>query len=80
MSNKVNKNAVRAGAVIAATTAMLLMSSPAFALTRDDGDDPGPGLSVAETLGLYVAAPIILFLVIAGLVMAGDRKSRKQTD
>ncbi|MFC9225549.1 hypothetical protein [Streptomyces hygroscopicus] len=80
MSNKVNKNAVRAGAVIAATTAMLLMSSPAFALTRDDGDDPGPGLSVAETLGLYVAAPIILFLVIAGLVMAGDRKSRKQAD
>ncbi|OPF78028.1 hypothetical protein VT50_0219435 [Streptomyces antioxidans] len=80
MSNKVKKNAVRAGAVIAATTAMLLMSSPAFALTRDDGDDPGPGLSVAETLGLYVAAPIILFLVIAGLVMAGDRKPRKQTD
>ncbi|AGP57822.1 hypothetical protein [Streptomyces rapamycinicus] len=80
MSNKVKKNAVRAGAVIAATTAMLLMSSPAFALTRDDGDDPGPGLSVAETLGLYVAAPIILFLVIAGLVMAGDRKSRRQTD
>lgn len=80
MSNKVKKNAVRAGAVIAATTAMLLMSSPAFALTRDDGDDPGPGLSVAETLGLYVAAPIILFLVIAGLVMAGDRKSRKQSD
>ncbi|TMU94635.1 hypothetical protein [Streptomyces sp. DASNCL29] len=80
MSHKVKKNAVRAGAVIAATTAMLLMSSPAFALTRDDGDDPGPGLSVAETLGLYVAAPIILFLVIAGLVMAGDRKSRKQTD
>ncbi|MEU8875772.1 hypothetical protein AB0D24_32400 [Streptomyces javensis] len=80
MSNKVKENAVRAGAVIAATTAMLLMSSPAFALTRDDGDDPGPGLSVAETLGLYVAAPIILFLVIAGLVMAGDRKSRKQTD
>ncbi|MET7761617.1 hypothetical protein [Streptomyces sp. NPDC005336] len=80
MSNKVKKNAVRAGAVIAATTVMLLMSSPAFALTRDDGDDPGPGLSVAETLGLYVAAPIILFLVIAGLVIAGDRKSRKQTD
>ncbi|MET7937694.1 hypothetical protein [Streptomyces sp. NPDC005322] len=80
MSKKVKLNAVRAGAVIAATTAMLLMSSPAFALNRDDGDDPGPGLSVAETLGLYVAAPIVLFLVIAGLVIAGDKKSRKQTD
>lgn len=81
MSYKVKKNAVRAGAVIAATTAMQLMSSPAFALTRDDGDDPGPGLSVAETLGLFVVAPILLFLVIAGLVMLGDKKSGpQQTD
>ncbi|AQA11882.1 hypothetical protein HUF15_01650 [Streptomyces samsunensis] len=80
MSNKVKKNAVRAGAVSAVTTALLLMSSPAFALIRDDGDDPGPGLSVAETLGLYVAAPIVLFLVIAGLVMVGSKKSRNQTD
>ncbi|MFD0417541.1 hypothetical protein [Streptomyces sp. NPDC127108] len=72
------KNALRAGVLTAGTTLMmLLMSSPALALNRDDGDDPGPGLSVMETLGLYVAAPIVLFLVIAGLVMVGD-KSRKQ--
>lgn len=56
---------------------MLLMSSPALALTRDDGDDPGPGLSAMETIGLYVVAPIVLFLVIAGLVMVLD-KSKKQ--
>ena len=73
-----NKNALRAGAVAAGTTLMmLLMTSPALANTRDDGDDPGPGLNVMETLGLYVVAPIVLFLVIAGLVMVGD-KSRKQ--
>ncbi|MBW5425941.1 hypothetical protein GKQ77_31010 [Streptomyces sp. BG9H] len=72
------KNALRAGALASGTTLMmLLMSSPALALNRDDGDDPGPGLSVIDTLGLYVAAPIVLFLVIAGLVMVGD-KSRKQ--
>ncbi|WP_338696539.1 hypothetical protein V2W30_13870 [Streptomyces sp. Q6] len=73
------KNALRAGALASGTTLMmLLMSSPALALTRDDGDDPGTnGLSVIETLGLYVAAPIVLFLVIAGLVVLGD-KSRKQ--
>ncbi|RFU84887.1 hypothetical protein DY218_20290 [Streptomyces triticagri] len=72
------KNALRAGAVAAGTTLMmLLMSSPALALTRDDGDDPGPGLSVVETLGLYVVAPIVLFLVIAGLVMIGDKKPKK---
>ncbi|AOP45828.1 hypothetical protein ACH4Q6_12650 [Streptomyces lydicus] len=78
MSNKVNKNVLRAGTITAGTALMLLMSSPAFALTRDDGDDPGPGLSVIQTLGLYVAAPIVLFLVIAGLVVLSD-KSRKQT-
>ncbi|MCF3184606.1 hypothetical protein IPZ70_32400 [Streptomyces polychromogenes] len=72
------KNALRAGAVSAGTALMmLLMTSPALALTRDDGDDPGPGLSIGETLGLYVALPIVIFLVIAGLVMVGD-KSRKQ--
>jgi len=72
------KNALRAGALAAGTTLMmLLMSSPALALTRDDGDDPGKGLSVAQTLGLYVVIPVVLFLVIAGLVMALD-KSRKQ--
>ncbi|MEV7276108.1 hypothetical protein ACFU3J_01605 [Streptomyces sp. NPDC057411] len=72
------KNALRAGAVAAGTTLMmLLMSSPALALTRDDGDDPAPKLSVAETLGLYVAAPLVLFLVIIGLVAVLD-KSRKK--
>ncbi|MFD4571230.1 hypothetical protein ACFWNK_14175 [Streptomyces sp. NPDC058417] len=68
------KNALRAGALAAGTTLMmLLMSSPALALTRDDGDDPGPGLSVIETLGLFVVAPIVIFAVIAGLVWVLDR-------
>ncbi|GHG00730.1 hypothetical protein ACFFSH_01490 [Streptomyces filamentosus] len=72
------KNALRAGAVAAGTTLMmLLMSSPALALTRDDGDDPAPKLEVVETLGLFVLAPLVLFGVIAGLVMVLD-KSRKK--
>jgi hypothetical protein len=59
---------------------MLLMSSPALALTRDDGDDPGPGLSVVETLGLYVLAPIAIFVAIAGLVWVLDgSKDRDDT-
>lgn len=70
------KNAMRAGTLAAAAALPLLLSSPAFA-ARDDGDDPGPGLSVAETLGIYVGLPILLFLVIAGLVVAGE-KARKQ--
>ncbi|GGS45587.1 MULTISPECIES: hypothetical protein [Streptomyces] len=73
------KNALRAGALAAGTTLMmLLMSSPALALTRDDGDDPGKGLSVIETLGLYVILPVVLFLVIAGLVMVLDRSRAKK--
>ncbi|MCZ0206567.1 hypothetical protein ACIG54_15830 [Streptomyces achromogenes] len=73
-------NALRAGALAAGTTLMmLLMSSPALALTRDDGDDPGPGLSVIQTLGLYVFLPLVLFAVIAGLVMVLD-KSRAKKD
>ncbi|MCX2179886.1 hypothetical protein KV205_04980 [Streptomyces sp. SKN60] len=72
------KNALRAGAVAAGTTLMmLLMSSPALANTRDDGDDPAPKLEVIETIGLYVAAPIALFLVIAGLVMVLDKSKKK---
>ncbi|KKD06562.1 hypothetical protein [Streptomyces sp. WM6386] len=68
------KNALRAGALAAGTTLMmLLMTSPALAVTRDDGDDPGPGLSVMETLGLYVVAPLAIFAVIAGLVMVLDK-------
>ena len=75
------KNALRAGALAAGTTLMmLLMSSPALALTRDDGDDPGPGLSVIQTLGLYVALPLVLFGVIAGLVMVLDKSHAKRDD
>jgi hypothetical protein len=71
------KNALRAGAVAAGTTLMmLLMSSPALAITRDDGDDPGSGLSVIDTIGLFVVAPLALFAIIAGLVMVLD-KSKK---
>ncbi|MER5865321.1 hypothetical protein [Kitasatospora sp. NPDC002040] len=73
------KNALRAGAVSAAATLMMLMTSPAAqAVTRDDGDDPGKGLSTVDTLALFVAAPLVLFAIIAGLVMLpslGKKKS-----
>ncbi|MFE2508915.1 hypothetical protein [Streptomyces naganishii] len=75
------KNALRAGTLAAGTTLMmLLMSSPALALTRDDGDDPGPGLSVIQTLGIFVGIPLALFLIITGLVVALDKSRAKQRD
>jgi hypothetical protein len=68
------KNAMRAGALAAGTTLMmLLMTSPALAVSRDDGDDPGPGLSVVETLGLFVGIPLLLFAIITGLVLVLDK-------
>ncbi|GAA1902930.1 hypothetical protein GCM10009716_11040 [Streptomyces sodiiphilus] len=77
MLNKNPKSAARAGAVTLGTAMLLLMSSPAaHALVRDDGDDPGPGLSIFETLSLFVFAPILLFVVIAGLVVLGEKKAR----
>ncbi len=74
-----HRPALRAGALAAGTTLMtLLMTSPVLALTRDDGDDPGSGLSVAQTLGLYVLIPLAIFLVIAGLVTLGHNRGQKQ--
>lgn len=76
MDKKLNKKVMRAGVLTAVTTVLMLVSSPAFALNRDDGDGPGDGLTVAQTLGLYVAIPLVAFGVIAGLVIVTD-KSRK---
>ncbi|GAA2040314.1 hypothetical protein GCM10009757_01810 [Streptomyces cheonanensis] len=72
-----SRHGLRAGALTAGTLLMLLMTSPlAQAAHREDGDDPGPGLSAIETLGLFVAAPIALFALITGLVILGDRKKQ----
>ncbi|WP_316527161.1 hypothetical protein [Kitasatospora brasiliensis] len=72
------RNALRAGAVCATVTLMMLLSSPAMAFTRDDGDDPGAGLSVGQTLGLYVFLPLVAFAVIAGLAGLPYGKGKKK--
>lgn len=72
-SKKVSKNVLRAGTVTAVSALALAVSSPAFAVVSDDGDDPGPGISLVETLGLFVAAPIGIFLLIAALVTLGGK-------
>lgn len=72
------RNALRAGAVSATVTLMMLLTSPAMAFTRDDGDDPGTGLSVGQTLGLYVFLPLVAFAVIAGLAGLPYGKGKKK--
>ncbi|MFJ2865401.1 hypothetical protein [Kitasatospora sp. NPDC087314] len=72
------RNALRAGAVSATVTLMMLLSSPAMAFTRDDGDDPGSGLSVGQTIGLYVLIPIAAFAIIAALAGLPYGKGKKK--
>jgi hypothetical protein len=63
------KAAVRAGVFGAVLVSSALAASPAFAsLHRDDGDDPGKGISALKVIGTFVGIPVGLFLLIALLV------------
>jgi hypothetical protein len=75
--------AVRTGAVVATAAVPLLAASTAFAdYHHYDGEDSGSGLTVLQTLGLYVGIPLALFLFISFLVVLpgwirGDRNRRE---
>jgi len=75
--------AVRSGAVAALTSAPLLVATSALADNHTyDGEDSGSGLTVLQTLGIYVGIPLALFLIIAFLVclpgwVRGDRNKRE---
>jgi hypothetical protein len=62
--------------VLTATTALLVLpATPAFAAAtvlagRDDGDEPGSGLNVIQTLLIFVGIPLALFVGIALLASA----------
>jgi hypothetical protein len=75
--------AARAGVLAAAGSAPLLAASAALASNHNyDGEDSGPGLTVLQTLGIYVGIPLGLFTLIAFLVVLpgwvrGDRNRRE---
>ncbi len=46
----------------------MLATSPVMALNRDDGDDPGPGISNIKLLGIFVGIPVGLMALIWILV------------
>lgn len=62
------RSCIRAAAVCASVPLMLLVASPAFAYIRDDGDDPGPGLTVLETIVIYAGIPALVTALIFALV------------
>ena len=74
---------VRAGIIAATASVPLLAASSALAANHPyDGEDAGPGLTVLQTLGLYVGIPLGLFLLISFLVVLpgwarGDRNRRE---
>lgn len=45
-------------------------ATAALAANFDDGQDPGPGLSVLQTVLIFVGIPALLFVVITLLVVA----------
>jgi hypothetical protein len=66
------RHAARAAVLAAAVPLLTLTASPAFAVYRDDGDDPGAGIGPFETLLLYVVVPLAVFALLALFVYAGS--------
>jgi hypothetical protein len=69
------RTAIFTAASTAVTALFVLSATPASAAVtvlaaHDDGEDPGPGLSVIQTLGIFVGIPLLICIVIALLVSA----------
>ena len=77
------RRALRAGTAAALTSVPLLAAGAALAATHPyDGEESGPGLTILQTIGIYVCIPLGLFLLISFLVLApgwikGDRNRRE---
>jgi hypothetical protein len=77
--------AVRAGTLAALTSAPMLAATAALADSSNhtyQGEDSGPGLTVIQTLGIFVGIPLAAFLLIAFLVLLpgwvkGDRNRKE---
>ena len=64
------RRALRTATLGALAAVPLLLASPAFALHREAGDDPGQGMSAVATILVYIGIPAAIFCVIALLVLA----------
>jgi hypothetical protein len=64
------RRALRTATLGSLAAVPLLLASPAFALHREAGDDPGPGMSAVATILVYIGIPAAIFCIIALLVLA----------
>jgi hypothetical protein len=73
----------RAGVLAAVTSVPLLSTAAALASNHNyDGENSGPGLTVLQTIGIFVGIPVALFSLITFLVVLpgwvrGDRNRRE---
>jgi hypothetical protein len=66
------------GVLSTSVVATAVLAAPAFAVVPDTAYDAGPGLTVTQTLGIFVGIPLLVMLVIYALVygLTGRRGPR----
>jgi hypothetical protein len=69
---------VATGVLSTSVVATAVLAAPAFAVVPDTAYDAGPGLTVTQTLGIFVGIPLLVILVIYVLVygLTGRRGPR----
>ena len=78
MRNSARALTVVAGVLSTLATSAIVLATPALANVVDTAYDAGPGLTVPQTIGLFVGIPALIILVIYALVygLTGRRGPR----
>jgi hypothetical protein len=75
-----SRNAARAAAVLLMTVALGVVTSPAYAAVRDDGDEPGDTMSWGTALLLFVGIPLAFSALVWLAVSAPGWTRKGRTD
>jgi hypothetical protein len=75
-----SRNAARAAAVLLMTVALGVVTSPAYAAVRDDGDEPGDTMSTGTALLLFVGIPLAFSALVWLAVSAPGWTRKGRTD
>ena len=65
----ISRTALRALVLCTSAPLLVALATPASAVYRDDGDEPGQALSYFSTLLIFGVLPLALFAIIALLVV-----------
>ncbi len=70
MTARLLRSATATAAACVVLLSTVLAGAPAYAANLDDGQQPGGGLSVLQTLLVFVGIPAVLFAAVVVLVSA----------